>query len=51
MILLVRMTLNASYYVFDILTVDDVKIVTIIVCVNTLLRLRRHCNVSDEYEL
>ena len=31
MILFVRMTLNASYYVFDILTADDVKIVTIIV--------------------
>ena len=31
MILFVRMTLNASYYVFDILTVDDVKIVTTIV--------------------
>ena len=31
MILFVCMTLNASYYVFDSLTVDDVKIVTIIV--------------------
>ena len=31
MILFVRMSLNASYYVFDILTVDDVNIVTIIV--------------------
>ena len=31
MILFVRMTLNASYYVFDILTVDDVNIATIIV--------------------
>ena len=31
MILFVRMTLNASYYVFDILTVDYVNIATITV--------------------